>query len=269
MCLAYTYPDPNRVKNGENHINSDSESFEEITESDLLELQAHKSPISDSSDTLTYGSLSSQPEENKDAKYSIPDLPNNGNNNASTSSQKYVSDFLERYALGKLLISLHLPYFCYNLCICGFLDSDTDTDLTKVPEGEASEATTANTADSPIQSKISAFVNGLRGKIEGLVPSRPRSGAAAYLDAIRETTLLDELKFQVPRDYYISPFCAPDDMLRKLPPVKLLVSLKYVLHIFLQGCSRLDSHRNITKLKISRLFIWIHALTIALCLEEN
>ncbi|KAK9686035.1 Hormone-sensitive lipase (HSL) N-terminus [Popillia japonica] len=200
-CLkAYTYPDPNRVKNGENHINSDSESFEEITESDLLELQAHKSPISDSSDTLTYGSLSSQPEENKDAKYSIPDLPNNGNNNASTSSQKYVSDFLERYAL----------------------DSDTDTDLTKVPEGEASEATTANTADSPIQSKISAFVNGLRGKIEGLVPSRPRSGAAAYLDAIRETTLLDELKFQVPRDYYISPFCAPDDMLRKLPPVKLL-----------------------------------------------
>lgn len=99
--LAYIYPDPNRIKAVENHVHSDSESFEEISESDLLELQAHKSPISDTSDTLTYGSLSSQPEENKEQKFSPPELPSNGNNNASNnSSQKYVSDFLERYALG-------------------------------------------------------------------------------------------------------------------------------------------------------------------------
>ncbi|KRT83155.1 hydrolase [Oryctes borbonicus] len=200
-CLkAYTQVDPNKVKYMEQPINSDSESFEEISESDLLELQAHKSPISDTSDTLTYGSLSSQPDENKDPKFCPPDLPNNGSNASNDSSQKYVSDFLERYAL----------------------DSDTDTDLTKVPEGETSEATTAQTTESPMQSRISSFVNGLRGKIEGLVPSRPRSGAVVYLDGTRETTLLDELKFQVPNDPFISPLCAPDDMLKKLPRVKLL-----------------------------------------------
>lgn len=98
---AYTYIDPSKINSEENRVNSDSESFEEISESDLLELQAHKSPISDTSDTLTYGSLSSQPEENKDQKFSPPELPNNSNNiTSNVSSQKYVSDFLERYALG-------------------------------------------------------------------------------------------------------------------------------------------------------------------------
>lgn len=92
-----------------------------------------------------------------------------------------------------------------------------------MPEGEVSEATTAQTADSPVQNKIAAFVSSLRGRIGSLVPNRVRSGAATFLDSTRENTLLDELKFNVPNDPFISPFCAPDDMLKQLPPIKLLV----------------------------------------------
>lgn len=105
-----------------------------------------------------------------------------------------------------------------------FEDSDTDTDLTKVPdEHELSEATTAHTTDIPLQNRISAFMNGLKGRIENLVPTKTRSGAAAYLDATRERTLIDELNFSIPTDPLISPYCAPEDMMRKLPPIKLLV----------------------------------------------
>lgn len=59
--LAYTSTDGVKKDNS-----SDSDSFEEISESDLMELQAHKSPISETSDTLTYGSLNSQMEDRKE-----------------------------------------------------------------------------------------------------------------------------------------------------------------------------------------------------------
>lgn len=72
---------------------SDTESFEEISESDLMELQAHKSPVSDASDTLTYGSLT----DNDDNNMTVVEL------NASDieKSQKYMSELLEKYTLGK------------------------------------------------------------------------------------------------------------------------------------------------------------------------
>lgn len=103
--VAYICPNmsKNRAPGLSGSSSQNSESFEEISESDLVELQAHKSPTSDT-DTLTYGSLSSQPEiEGKDE---------NGHNikvrDASvletahpTTSQQYVSDFLEKYVLGK------------------------------------------------------------------------------------------------------------------------------------------------------------------------
>lgn len=61
---------------------SDSESFEEISESDLMELQAHKSPVSETSDTLTCGSLNSQLENDQKEKIDLP------------------PDFLQNYVLG-------------------------------------------------------------------------------------------------------------------------------------------------------------------------
>lgn len=91
---AYTCKEPAKRSNGEQA--SDSESFEEITESDLMELQAHKSPVSETSDTLTYGSLDSQLEN--DQKEEKIDLPPDflqkyvlGNNISITHNTKYVS----------------------------------------------------------------------------------------------------------------------------------------------------------------------------------
>lgn len=87
---------PTKPQNGNgNETNSDvSESFEEISESDLLELQARKSPVSETSDTLTYGSLSSHADEAKDQTVV------NIDESKQSSSEKYVSDFLEKYVLG-------------------------------------------------------------------------------------------------------------------------------------------------------------------------
>lgn len=61
-----------------------------------MELQAHKSPVSETSDTLTYGSLNSggEDDKNKDIDLQQSDIEN---------SQKYVSDFLEKYVLGMFL----------------------------------------------------------------------------------------------------------------------------------------------------------------------
>ena len=91
---------------------SDTESFEEISESDLMELQAHKSPISETSDTLTYGSLNSNDDNRniKDIDLQPSDIEN---------SQKYVSDFLEKYVLGmyfarfleKRILTQHNTFF--------------------------------------------------------------------------------------------------------------------------------------------------------------
>lgn len=78
-----------------------SESFEEISESDLLELQARKSPISETSDTLTYGSLSSHADETKEQNILNEDAIPNQNN----TGQKYVSDYLDKYVLGEQTFS--------------------------------------------------------------------------------------------------------------------------------------------------------------------
>ncbi|XP_022912727.2 hormone-sensitive lipase [Onthophagus taurus] len=193
-CIkAYTLPDPSKINGLEtNNGNSDTESFEEITESDLMDLQAHKSPVSDASDTLTYASLSSPPEEKQ-----------NGANDVQ-SSQKYVSEFLEKYAL----------------------DSDTDTDLTKVPESQSQTSTPNVSTDGgaiAMQNRVAAFVSNLRGRIESFVPSLgSSSGASLYLDAVKETNLYDDLKFTIPKDMYISPYYAPENILMEMPPVKIM-----------------------------------------------
>lgn len=100
-------PHPPRLKKfgttkGEN--GSDTESFEEISQSDLVELQAHKSPTSETSDTITYGSLNSPVDDLKaprqDLEISEIDV-NVSDCDQSTSQNVNVSDFLERYVLGK------------------------------------------------------------------------------------------------------------------------------------------------------------------------
>lgn len=95
MITAYVHPDPNRIK--KNNSSLSAESFEEISESDLVDLQAHRSPVSDNTDTMTYETLSS-PNDGIITRDSTgdADIPVN-----QTESQKYVSEFLEKYVLGE------------------------------------------------------------------------------------------------------------------------------------------------------------------------
>lgn len=88
---AYAYPEPKNKKDTPNSNNtSDTESFEEISESDLMELQAHKSPVSETSDTLTYGSLT-------DNDATVVDM----NVSDVEKSQKMLSEMVEEYVLGR------------------------------------------------------------------------------------------------------------------------------------------------------------------------
>nr|CAD7586988.1 unnamed protein product [Timema genevievae] len=95
---------------------SDTESFEEVSESDLLELAAHKSPLSEEgTDTLTtvsLTSLQSKPEADQAFKSLDSSLVKTEADRANDNrSEHYVSEFLEKYVL----------------------DSDTDSEGRKVP----------------------------------------------------------------------------------------------------------------------------------------
>lgn len=48
--------------------------------------------------------------------------------------------------------------------------------------------------------------------------------AELYLDGDRQKSLLEEFIFTVPRDPYLSPYFADDEMLKQLPPIRLVVS---------------------------------------------
>lgn len=95
VILAYAIPDMNKIKSTD--MTPETESFEEISESDLVELQAHRSPVSNTSDTLTYESLGSQVDENR---YGISDETRNTSVTESNSSQKYADDFFHKFTLG-------------------------------------------------------------------------------------------------------------------------------------------------------------------------
>ncbi|CAG2066729.1 unnamed protein product, partial [Timema podura] len=95
---------------------SDTESFEEVSESDLLELAAHKSPLSEEgTDTLTTVSLTSlQSKPEVDQAFKSLDnslVKTEADRSNDNRSEHYVSEFLEKYVL----------------------DSDTDSEGRKVP----------------------------------------------------------------------------------------------------------------------------------------
>lgn len=109
-------------------------------------------------------------------------------------------------------------------------DSDTDTDGTKVPILTRESTSSSQTFSASIQGKMSAFVTNLRGHLENFVPKKTPSGATKLLDTDKYHNVLEEFKFVVPKDPYLSPYCASDDILKKLPPVRILV-IKFHFHI--------------------------------------
>ncbi|CAH0560948.1 unnamed protein product [Brassicogethes aeneus] len=182
-CLkAYACPETSKVKADNN---SDTESFEEITESDLLELQAHKSPTSETSDTMTYGSLPAEDD--------VKEIN-------TEEGQKYMTEFLDKYVL----------------------DSDTETDGTKVPTLKHESTCSSTSIDRSLQNKVATLVSNLRGRFSKLLLERKPTGAERFLDVDRQSSMMDEFRFVVPKDPYLSPYFADDDDLKQFPPTRVL-----------------------------------------------
>lgn len=216
LLKAYICPDPHRIKKAAMSKSSsqNSESFEEISESDLVELQAHKSPTSDT-DTLTYGSLSSQPdtsitEDMQDKALKVRDATALENLHPTTSQQQ-VSDFLEKYVL----------------------DSDTDTDGSKLKIVTDDDVAQRTRFHMTLQEKVSTFVTNIKGRIGSMVSIRSTSGAALLLDVDKDADLQEHLKIPIPNVMYLSPLCATDEVLKKLPPIRLMTTH---LDPFLDDC---------------------------------
>ncbi|CAG9822960.1 unnamed protein product [Phaedon cochleariae] len=217
-CLkAYACPDEKLIQQcNENGQNSDTESFEEITESDLLELQAHKSPVSDTSDTLTYGSLTSNDE--------------GGTTKPSNNSDKEASDFLEKY----------------------ILDSDTDTDGTRISIlRNESESSASTITENSIQNKVTSFVYSMREQFTKYMQERTAPEKLLDLDIDPETALSSKFSFDVSKDPLLSPLFATDEDLKKFPPTTILsVNMDPCLDDCIMFAKRLRGAGNNVKLQI-------------------
>jgi hypothetical protein len=115
------------------------------------------------------------------------------------------------------------------------LDSDTETDGTRVAVLKHESATSSQSLDDSLQNKVSNFVTNLKWRFNNWITQRasvgvdfmmPRSVSAAekYLDLDKQCSLLDEFKFVVPKDPYLSPFFASKEDLERFPPVRTLVN---------------------------------------------
>lgn len=219
-----------------------------------MELQAHKSPVSETSDTLSYGSLieDSNVAENaakigenaaklsdKSAvgcenaaveSSSVPDSDRfvvvrdskTGENRQKIDENDAKSpNVLEKFVLDSDKFALDSEKFVLDSDKFVLDSSDTDTDATRVPVQSKSSQW--------FQSRVAGFVAGIRGRIGSFGGNNAVSGAVKVLDGEKKKNILEEFKFSVPKDPYLSPYCADDESLRKLPPVKILVSFCCIL----------------------------------------
>jgi hypothetical protein len=59
------------------------------------------------------------------------------------------------------------------------------------------------------------------------------------LDSLMQRSPSDDMHFTIPRDPYLSPYWANDEVLKQLPPTKIVVSVRrYAGNVFFleQGC---------------------------------
>lgn len=188
-CLkAYAVPDPSKIR-PPNHSSSgnDLDSFEEITESDLAELQARKSLGSEASEDT----LASNFELDKEVEAS--DLTSD-----VEQSEKYVSDLLEKYVL----------------------DSDSETDGTKQTTVVTKESMPSQ--DNSLHSRVRNIVSGLRDRFNSILETTMSSVDSTSALDTDGVSMREEFNFSVPPDFYMSPIYAPEHLLRELPPVRIL-----------------------------------------------
>ncbi|CAG4953093.1 unnamed protein product [Colias eurytheme] len=221
-----TTPDGNgflKVSASQEGISEGPSSFEEVSPSDLAELQAHKSGSErrQSSDT-TISAASLQSEHTA-----------TGVSPTEDKSQQYVSDFLDRYVF----------------------DSDTDSEGRRFPivkpndrnslrDGE-SEASTTLVAEPPlivdadgkdkkkIKSRISEAATGIMGAMSSgfaymtdsnsiIGPTQEGMAERTNLDSLIARSPSDEFMFSVPRDPLLSPYWADDKLLKQFPRLRIL-----------------------------------------------
>ncbi|XP_067012042.2 hormone-sensitive lipase isoform X2 [Anabrus simplex] len=208
---------------------SDTESFEEVSESDLMELAAHKSPMSElGSDTLTTVSLTSL-QSKPEVDQALPAVSEKrgaekAEGGDAGTSEKYVSEFLEKYVL----------------------DSETDSEGRKVPvlrtEVDIDEhvlfelphdlglSAKLGRAAGNIASGVSNTFYYMTGKKspdsqkQSKSPASPKEDdvEVSTLDSLMQRSPSEEFRFTVPPDPYLSPYWASDEVLKQFPPVGIL-----------------------------------------------
>lgn len=178
---------------------SETESFEEVTESDLMELVAHKSPVSDVSDTLTTVSLAS-----------------------SQLSKPEADQFLDQQNMNDLKKDLKLDLSNNEKYV---LDSEMK-DGKKIAVLRTEKRIEEQTNEKP-----TGLLRGMRSNVTNLIsntftamssrsPSEHTS-SIHFLDSSDLKNPSDEFKFTVPKDPYLSPYWAADEVLRQLPPTSI------------------------------------------------
>ncbi|KAJ8719717.1 hypothetical protein PYW08_011892 [Mythimna loreyi] len=215
-----------RISPSQEGISEGPSSFEEVSPSDLAELQAHKSGSERRKSSDTTISAASLQSEHTATGATPPE----------DKSQKYVADFLERYVL----------------------DSDTDSEGRRIPvikpspkafdeshrEPESENSSTlvgepplvdddSKEHKKRIKTRISEAATGFMGAMSSRLayitgsnaisrPTQDDLAARTNLDALIARSPSDEFIFSVPRDPLLSPYWADDQLLTKFPPVRIL-----------------------------------------------
>ncbi|CAH0400219.1 unnamed protein product [Chilo suppressalis] len=207
-----------KVSASQEGISEEPSSFEEVSPSDLAELQAHKSGSERRKSSDTTISAASLQSEHTATGVSPPE----------DGSQRYVSAFLERYVL----------------------DSDTDSEGRKLPvqrshRDQESENSSTLVGEPPlvddfdakdkkrIKTRLSEAATGIMGAMSSRLayitgsnsisrPTQEDIAVRSNLDALIARSPSDEFIFSVPRDPFLSPYWADDRLLSRFPPVRIL-----------------------------------------------
>lgn len=114
------------------------------------------------------------------------------------------------------------------------MDSDTDSDGNRVgvlkgaPNSRTiDESSSEQTiqSDPSFQQRFAGFVGAITQKLYAWKNKKIVSPAQMVLDTDRQKSLIDEFKFIVPEDPYLSPWWAKDEHLKQLPPTHILVCI--------------------------------------------
>lgn len=106
--------------------------------------------------------------------------------------------------------------------IFSFLESDTDTEGTKISQvSEPESCSSSSTVESSsIPTRLYGFVSSIKGHFSKMLGDR---GPEKVLETDNSNRLWDELCIPVPNNPYMSPYRATDEALKKFPPTKILV----------------------------------------------